>query len=353
MKRGSPVGGDELARDVVELAEAARQVDVGQHHAGHRGDAGGEVERPVDRGQAVLAGLGLGEVDTGHRGQRADRGDQQREHEALVAERLRAEDQRGDQRHGVRLEEVGGHAGAVADVVAHVVRDGRRVARVVLGDVLLDLADQVGADVGGLGEDAAADPHEHREQRRTEAEALEHVGCLVLEEQHHQAGAEQAQADGEHADHRAGAQADPHGRLAAGALGGGRDAQVGAHGEVHAEVADGGGERGTDEEEHRAEDPHGGVVGRQRQQQEERHHGEDPERAELPGQVGVGAFLDRLGDALHVVGAFTGGEHLVAEHEGQSQRAERDEGDDHDQNEVAPGDFHDCGVDPGHVSPRV
>jgi hypothetical protein len=40
----------------------------------------------------------------------------------------------------------------------------------------LDLADQVGADVGGLGEDAAADTHEHREQGGAEAEALEHLG---------------------------------------------------------------------------------------------------------------------------------------------------------------------------------
>ena len=92
----------------------------------------------------------------------------------FCAEGGRAQDQRGDQRHGVGLEEVGGHAGAVADVVADVVGDGRGVARVVLGDVLLDLADQVRADVGGLGEDAAADPHEHREQRGAEAEALEH-----------------------------------------------------------------------------------------------------------------------------------------------------------------------------------
>jgi hypothetical protein len=97
-----------------------------------------------------------------------------------LAEGGLAEDQRGDQRHGVRLEEVGRHAGAVADVVAHVVGDGRRVARVVLGDALLDLADEVGADVGGLGEDAAADPHEHREQRGTEAEALEHLGGVPL-----------------------------------------------------------------------------------------------------------------------------------------------------------------------------
>ena len=61
--------------------------------------------------------------------------------------------------------------GAVADVVADVVRDRGGVARVVLGDALLDLADEVGADVGRLREDAAADPHEHREQRAAEAEA--------------------------------------------------------------------------------------------------------------------------------------------------------------------------------------
>ena len=51
-------------------------------------------------------------------------------------------------RDGVGLEQVGGHAGAVADVVADVVGDHGRVARVVLGDARLDLADEVGADVG-------------------------------------------------------------------------------------------------------------------------------------------------------------------------------------------------------------
>src|SRR3712207_8432714 len=40
-------------------------------------------------------------------------------------------------------------------VVADVVGDRGGVAGVVLGDALLDLADEVGADVGRLGEDAA------------------------------------------------------------------------------------------------------------------------------------------------------------------------------------------------------
>ena len=58
-------------------------------------------------------------------------------------------------------EEVGAHACEVAHVVAHVVRDGGGVAWVVLRDAVHHLSDKVGADVGGLGVDAAADAAEH------------------------------------------------------------------------------------------------------------------------------------------------------------------------------------------------
>jgi len=51
-----------------------------------------------------------------------------------------------------RLEEVRAAAGAVADVVDPPGRRSRGLARVVLGDAGLDLAHQVGAHVGGLGE---------------------------------------------------------------------------------------------------------------------------------------------------------------------------------------------------------
>ena len=72
----------------------------------------------------------------------ADGADQQRieEHGAALGEEDVGEQHgrcRGD---AVGLEEVGRHAGAVADVVAHVVGDDGRVARIVLGDVRLDLA---------------------------------------------------------------------------------------------------------------------------------------------------------------------------------------------------------------------
>ena len=86
-----------------------------------------------------------------------------------------------DRHHGdadgddIGLEQVGGHAGAVADIVADVVGDHGRVAGIVLGNSGLDLADEVGADVGGLGEDAAAETGEDRDQRGAERERGERV----------------------------------------------------------------------------------------------------------------------------------------------------------------------------------
>ena len=76
----------------------------------------------------------------------------------------------GDDGADVGLEQVGTHAGHVADVVAHVVGDGGRVERVVLGDPGLDLAHEVGADVGGLGVDAAAHAGEERDGRGAQRE---------------------------------------------------------------------------------------------------------------------------------------------------------------------------------------
>ena len=82
-----------------------------------------------------------------------------------------AQDHRADVLGGGRFEQVRATAGAVADVVADEVGDDARVAGVVLGDALLDLADEVRADVRGLGVDAAAELGEERDERGAEAEA--------------------------------------------------------------------------------------------------------------------------------------------------------------------------------------
>ena len=85
------------------------------------------------------------------------------------------EDHRRTDGDDIGFEQIGGHAGAVADIVADVVGDDGGVAGVVLGNSGLDLADEVGADVGGLGEDAAAETREDRDQRGAEGERDERV----------------------------------------------------------------------------------------------------------------------------------------------------------------------------------
>ena len=82
----------------------------------------------------------------------------------------RREHHGGDDGHHIGLEQVGRHAGAVADIVADIVGDGRGVARIVLRNAGFDLADHVAADIGTLGEDAAAETGEDRDQRGAEAE---------------------------------------------------------------------------------------------------------------------------------------------------------------------------------------
>jgi hypothetical protein len=82
---------------------------------------------------------------------------------------------RRDDRDRVGFEEVGRHAGAVPHVVADVVGDHGGIARIVLGDAGFDLAHEVGADVGTLGEDAAAETREDRDQREPNARPT--IGC--------------------------------------------------------------------------------------------------------------------------------------------------------------------------------
>ena len=104
-----------------------------------------------------------------------ERIDHRRRQAFLTGEEDRGEHHGGDDRHRIGLEQVGRHAGAVADIVADVVGDRGRIAWIVLGNAGLDLADEIGADVGALGEDAAAKTGENRDQRPAEAERHQRV----------------------------------------------------------------------------------------------------------------------------------------------------------------------------------
>ena len=130
------------------------------------------------------------------------------------------------------------------------------IAGVVLGNAGLDLADEVGADVRALGEDAAAKPGEDRDQRSAEAERDQRVnrhpvrGAVAEKagENAEVAGdAEKREAGDKQTGHRARAEGDVEAagerfrrRL--------RGAHVGAHRDVHADEAGRAGQDGADRE---------------------------------------------------------------------------------------------------------
>ncbi len=217
---------------------------VGDRREGSRGDDAGDGEaleqRPLD-----VVRVRAHRVGADDRGDDRGAADDQRvqRHAGRLVEGQDAQQDHRDGGDRVGLEQVGRHAGAVADVVTDVVGDRGRVARVVLGDPRLDLADQVGADVGGLGEDAAAKTGEDGDQRATEAQADQRVDSglgAVVEERGQRAvvagDTQQGEADDQHAGDRTAAEGDLQRRrdAVAGRLG---DAGVGAHRDVHPDVA--------------------------------------------------------------------------------------------------------------------
>ena len=155
--------GEDLLRDE---PERDRRDDARHDHA--------LVQRVHDL--AAVGGLHEeGADDGGDDGRGAQRQRIDHRGNARIRHHQAAEQHGGDQRHRVGLEQVRGHAGAVAHVVADVVGDHGRVARVVFGNAGFDLAHQVGADVGALGEDAAAQSREDGDQRAAEGQAHQRV----------------------------------------------------------------------------------------------------------------------------------------------------------------------------------
>ncbi len=203
--------------------------------------------------RVAILGSGPHDEDADDGGEDPDRRDDQRVEDGgrrvVEAEGGVTQDQCGDDRDLVRLEEVGCHTGAVAHVVAHVVGDRRGVAGIVLGDPRLDFAHEVGADIGRLGEDAAADSHEEGEQRGAEGKPDQHRRGRVLKDEDDGRGADEAQAHTQHAGDGTGPEGDPQCAGHAAALGcRSSGAHVAAHGDAHADEAGQPGEGGAEEE---------------------------------------------------------------------------------------------------------
>jgi hypothetical protein len=137
---------------------------------GNQGQDAGHGQTTVEGVHDLAAIGGLDEETTDDRGDDRYATEYQRVDDQIVGgtgdslEHHRTEHHRRHHGHCVGLEEVGSHPGAVADVVADVVGDDGGVAWIIFRNTGFDLADQVGANVCTLGEDATAKTGEDRDQ---------------------------------------------------------------------------------------------------------------------------------------------------------------------------------------------
>ena len=258
-----------------------------------------------------------------------------------------AQDHGADVLGGGGLEQVRAAAGAVADVVADEVRDHARVARVVLGDARLDLAHEVGADVSGLGVDAAAELGEQRHERGTEAEADDEErrlrgGHATLEATEQREDAPHAEQRERH-DEEAGDGAAAHGgldRAHQAVLRGSGRGQVGAHADVHADDAREHRTGGTHQECERGPHPQVHAIdarvghlrafddGDDRAHDDGSHHGEDADGGVLTADERDGALEDGGGDVLHRLRSLVARQHVPRHEEREDDRCDSRDRDD-------------------------
>mmetsp|Transcript_23301 Transcript_23301/g.58399 ORF Transcript_23301/g.58399 Transcript_23301/m.58399 type:complete len:762 (-) Transcript_23301:280-2565(-) len=344
-------GRDDVVRDACHahlLGERPLSDGVERDRHDHAGEAQLDLEGLLDVG---LAANGLdvgGDKGAGEARHDADAGDEEGVREGEPPLLLDVDARGPDEHRGARRlpegpEQVGPHARHVAHVVADVVGDAGGVEGGVLVELLAvadanDLAGEIGADVGGLGEDASADAAEHGDGGAAEAvagEALEEH--LVVDEglSAHLDAEVRLVEDSEDVqdDHRDGAEAEAHdppraeggverghpARLAL-LLGGDGGAGVCVDGHHHADEArqdrrQAPHHEGRRREPARVKVPRGppGAVGvgvRDQGEDDDSKHG-DEEEADLVlrPQEGAGAGADRLVDRLElVVGGARGGE---------------------------------------------
>ena len=264
---------------------------------------------------------------------------------------------RGEDGTAIGLVEVRSHSGDVAHIVAHVVGDGRRVARVVFRDIGFDFSDQVRPDIGGFGIDTAPDAgkeslrgsaHAERDHGGRDVDQLLHVrraGSDQLHAKHVQsalhvrrgvhelvehdipdANVEKTEADDNEAHDGAGSKGDLQASIEpfAATLGSsGRCCGGCPHPDVTAKAA----------KEPPRKEGHGhkrildSLLGQKEEdaQKDEKDHGDDHV---LPSQVSHGSFSHIARDFDHPVRALTCFGHLLVEEHGEAECEDGSDGGD-------------------------
>jgi hypothetical protein len=136
----------------------------------------GRAEHPlVQSTHDVLVLAKTDEEDGDHRSDDGDRTKNQGKYRGNcdVGEQQITEKHGRNCRDSICLEKVGCHSCTVADVVADIVRNGRRISGIILRDACLDLADQVCADISTFCEDPTSEARKDGYQTSSETESDE------------------------------------------------------------------------------------------------------------------------------------------------------------------------------------
>ena len=223
----------------------------------------------------------------------------------LFREQNGAEHHGGGDRHHIGLEQVCGHAGAIADIVAHIVRDGGGVARIVFRNAGFDFPDHVAANVSALGENAAAKTREDGDQRRAKRQGDQPVHHRAAfgrmphrsDEDHVVTGEPDKRETGhQHAGNRARAESNRQAFLQA-FTGGLRRAHIRPHRHQHADKTGGAGKNGADCKTERRNK----IKLESGQQNQKHHRSRNGDCRILLIEIGLRAFLNSGGDFPHPV----------------------------------------------------
>ena len=309
---------------LAQQGDHQRAGDDGDEDSGQVGTTGQGLQ------QGALVGLLVGADEEGA-DDGADDADGRHDHgdghglEGLIGEGGHAQRRGRDDGANIGLVQIGAHTGHVAHVVAYVVSDDGGVPGVVLRDTGFHLTHQIGAHVGGLGEDAAAHTGEQSHGGGAHTEGQHGAGDggglqLEHEAQQEEPHGDVQQAQTHHGEAHDGAGGEGHPQttvqpLLAG-IGG---AAVGGSGDLHAGQA---GEEAAGQEGEGYE-PRQQTAGCHDAQH---HHHAGEEHAYhgiLALEVCVSTLTNGLGDLLHEGGALREAQHLLC---GDDHKEKRNDG---------------------------
>jgi hypothetical protein len=228
-----------------------------------------------------------------------------------------SDDKSGASRFSETSEKIGSHTGDITDVVTNIVSNSGGVTRVILGDSVDDLSDQVGTDISSLGVDTSTNTAEHGNdgasktvsgKTLSEQDPVSRGGVVDAEDKHGGVQHEHTKtAKGETHD-GTGTEGGVEALSPSGLLGRDGGTDVGVDSDLHSQVATGHGGEGSEKETDGSEETAGHIPPGTPADKDEDNHRKDETKPETDGVFGakeaLGSLVDGLIDLLETLCGF-------------------------------------------------